>query len=342
MNLIERAQQEMGIHFPDGSVLQLNGVAKNLAYAMDAQPALVTTSSSGIPAFLSTGVDPKIIEVLYSPMRAAEICGGEEKFGDWVTSTWMFPVIENTGETTAYGDHNESGTSGANVNFVQRQSFHFQTNTSWGMQELDRMGLAKIDYANRLNVASVLALNKFQNKSYFFGIAGLQNYGLLNSPALSTPISPAAKAYGGVLWSNANTTANEVLEDVRALFAKLQLQAGGMVSLDSTMTLALSPNAEVALTKTNIYNVNVADLLKKNFPNMVVKSAPEYATAGGELVQLIVTEMEGQRTATCGFTDKLRTFPVIIGSSNFKQKKSMGTWGTIIARPFLIAQLLGV
>ena len=40
--------------------------------AQDAQSQLVTVSNAGIPAWLSNYLDPKLIEVLVAPMRAAE------------------------------------------------------------------------------------------------------------------------------------------------------------------------------------------------------------------------------------------------------------------------------
>jgi hypothetical protein len=107
------------------------------------------------------------------------------------------------------------------------------------------------------------------------------------------------------------------------------------------MTLAMSPASQVYLTLTNTYNVNVQDMLKKNFPKMRIETAPEYTTASGELVQLIADEMQGQRTATTAFTEKLRAHPVKIDLSSFKQKSSQGSWGTIIFRPFLIASGIG-
>jgi hypothetical protein len=57
---------------------------------------------------------------------------------------------------------------------------------------------------------------------------------------------------------------------------------------------------------------------------------------------LIVEELDGQRTAECAFTEKLRAHPIVVGMSNFKQKKSQGTWGTVIYRPFLIAGMIGI
>lgn len=310
-------------------------------FACDAQPSIITTSNAGIPAFLSTYIDPKLIEVLVAPMKAAEIVGDEGKKGDWTTKTAMFPVVESTGQTTAYGDYSESGNAGANVNFPQRQSFHYQVVTSWGEQELATAGLAKVDWANRLNIASVLTLNKYQNKTYFFGVSGLQNYGLLNDPALSAAITPTTKTAGGTGWANA--TANEVLNDIAKLFQKAQTQANGLIDRETPMTLAMSPLSDATgLTKVSDFNVSVADRIKKLYPNMTVKTAPEYTTGSGELVQLIVDELEGQRTASCAFTEKLRAHPIVIQLSSFKQKKSQGTWGTVIFRPFLISQMLGV
>lgn len=342
---LQALSERAGIHFMGQSGLDFQKEGATLrevhnGFACDAQPTLVTVSNAGIPAFLSTYIDPKLIEILVAPMKAAEIVGSEVKKGDWTTETAMFPVVESTGETSSYGDYSENGVAGANSNFPQRQSYTYQVITQWGERELERAALARIDWANRLNIASVLTLNKFQNKSYFFGISGLVNYGLLNDPALSAPISPVVKAAGGTSWTNA--TALEVLQDIQNLYTQLQVQANGLVELDSPMTLSMSPTSEVALTKTTQFNVNVADLLKKNFPNMTVKTAPEYATTSGQLVQLKADNVEGQQTADCAFTEKLRAHPIKIDLSSFKQKKSQGTFGTVIYRPVFIAQLLGV
>ncbi len=315
-------------------------IAADGRLAFDAQPQLVTVSNSGIPAFLSTYIDPKLIEILVAPMKAAEVAGEEIQKGDWTTETAMFPVVESTGETSSYGDYSENGQAGANTNFPQRQSYHYQVMTQWGERELEKAALARIDWSNRVNIASVLTLNKFQNKSYFFGVQGLHNYGMLNDPSLLDSISPTVKAAGGTGWANA--TALEVLADIQALYTQLQTQANGLVELDTKMTMAMSPVSEVALTKTTEFNVNVADLIKKNFPGLTVKTAPEYATAAGEFVQLIADEVEGQRTMAVAFTEKLRAHPIVIGSSSFKQKKSQGTWGAIIYRPIFITSMLGV
>lgn len=299
---------------------------------MDAQPQLVTVANAGIPGFLTNWVDPKLIEVLVSPMKAAQIYG-EEKKGDWTTEDIYFSVIESQGEVSSYGDFSANGSVEVNANFPQRQCYHYQTFTQWGEREMAKAALAKIDQASRLNIASVLLLNKFQNASYFFGIAGLQIYGGLNDPTLYAPIAATAP------WSSSAADGAVIYDDIRRLFQQIQAQSNGLVSQDMRMVLALSPTQEVNLAKANTFNVNVHDQIKKNFPNIRIVSAPEFSTTSGELVQLIVEELEGQETTTCSFTEKLRAHAVVQDTSSWKQKKSQGTSGTVIFRSFLIGQM---
>lgn len=300
------------------------------ALAMDAQPGLTTVGNSGIPAWMLNYVDPQLIEIILQPTKAAEVFG-EMKKGDWTTETATFMTVEPTGEVSSYGDYNNNGVSGVNVNFPQRQSYHYQVFTRWGEREVARAGEAKIDYVARVNEASVNALNRFQNKTYLFGVKGLQNYGVLNDPSL--PASTAAAK----TW--ANSTGEEVYESIRKLFQNLLKQTGGKIDMNTPLLLVCSPTASVDLTKTNQYNVNVIDQLKKNFPNLRVETIPEYSAASGETVQLIVEELDGQRTLDCAFTEKMRAHNMVLEASSIKQKKSQGTWGTIIYRPFCIATM---
>lgn len=342
LQVIQQAARTYGIHFHQAGQVQgfiPSHLAMDADLAMDALPQLVTTTSSGVPAFLTNYVDPKLIEILVSPNKAAQILGENQK-GDWTTPTALFPVVESAGEVSSYGDYSTNGEVTANTNWPQRQSYHYQTVTQWGERELDQMGKGRIDWASRLNIASAMIMNKFQNKTYLFGVSGLQNYGLLNDPSLSTPISPGAKAAGGFLWTNA--TANEIFADIEALVLQLINQSNGVIDMNVSAKMVMSPKRQVALTTTNQYNVNVFTLLKSNFPNITIETVPEYSTASGELVQLIVNSVEGQDTGYCAFTEKMRAHAVERKTSSFLQKKSGGTWGAVILQPFAIAQLLGV
>lgn len=334
-------EKRFGIVFPGAQDYLPDGFRSDYGFAMDAAGPLVTVSNSGIPGYLLNYIDPELTRVLTTPMQGAVILG-ESKKGDWTTLTATFPVVESTGEVSSYGDFNNNGRAGANTNFPQRQSYHYQTMTEWGERELDMAGQAKINWSAELNIASALVLNKFQDNSYFFGIAGLQNYGLLNDPNLSAPIAPGATGTGsGTLWSTKD--GQQVYDDIsQRLFAQLVTQTRGLVTRRDKMKLCMSPEIEVNLTKTNQYNVNVSDLLAKNFPNLTVETAVQYATGSGQLVQLIAESIDGQNVGTAAFTEKMRAHAIVRDTSSFKQKKSQGTWGAIIKVPMAIAAMIGV
>ncbi|EBL1235557.1 DUF2184 domain-containing protein, partial [Salmonella enterica] len=254
--------RDYGIILPGAQAYLPPEYAADYGLAMDAQPALVTAANSGIPAYFTNYVEPELIRVLVTPMKASQILG-ETKKGDWTTLSAQFPIAESAGEVSSYGDYSNNGIVTSNVNWVPRQSYHFQTFTRWGERELDMYGAARIGWAAELNVASALTLNKFQNKSYFYGIAGLANYGLLNDPSLSAPITPDT-VDGKLKWDDKD--GQGVYDDVVKLFKQLVKQTNGHIERTDKMKLCMSPLAEVNLTKTNQYKVNVSDLLAKNFP----------------------------------------------------------------------------
>jgi hypothetical protein len=352
--------QDQGLHEKAGAILP--GVKSYIpaewkndyALAMDALPVTMTDANAGMPAMLTTMIDPQVFQVLFAPSKAAIILG-EVKKGSWLDDTMLFPVVEHTGEVSSYGDFNENGRAGANTNWPARQSYVFQTMKEYGDRELERAGLARINWVSEIDVAAATVLAKFANLTYFFGVAGLQNYGLLNDPNLPAAITPSTKAAGnGNRWvfSGAiNATANELYADVEALFMQLVTQTAGLVDQQTKLVLACSPAASVALTATNSFNVNVADLLKKNFPNIRIETAVQYGAltasnpqgvAAGNFVQLIAEELEGQQTGYCAFNEKMRAHKVVQGTSSIKQKITGGTWGAIIRMPVAVASMVGV
>jgi len=324
--------------------------------AMDALPTLTTDPNAGIPTMFTTWVDPEIYQVVFAPLRAVDIIGPERRTGDWTEQTAMFPVEEVVGETTAYGDYNNSGENSGNVNFPQRQSFLFQALIEYGDLEVARYSRARINWIMGKQRARVRQLNTFHNFSYFYGIAGLQNYGFLNDPNLPASITPANKARTGTgPWLSGNqvvATANEIFSDIQATFIQGVSQNAGLVDRESEMVLALDPQHEAALTTTNSFNVNVSALLKGNFPKMRVISAVQYGPASAQqpqgqpsglaLMQLIFPEVEGQRTAFPAFNEKLRAHRVIFDMSAARQKMTSGTFGAVVRYPAGIASMVGI
>jgi hypothetical protein len=210
----------------------------------------------------------------------------------------------------------------------------------WGQRELEVAGLAKIDLAARKNIASALVLNKFQNKSYFFGISGLQNYGLLNDPSLSAPVAPTT-GVGGTTWPV--KTPSEIFSDIQKLYVTLVNQTGGIIEADAKLVLAVSPASAGYLMNSNpVFGLTARAQIEMNFPNLRIETAVEYTTGSGELVQLIAEDIEGQEVATCAFNEKMRAHPIVVDTSWFRQKKTCGTFGAIIYQPMGIAAMIGV
>lgn len=324
--------------------------------AMDsAAGTLVTDPNAAIPAMLTTAIDPDVIRVVFAPLQMAEIMGGERKAGDWLEETRMFPVVEETGEVSSYDDYSNNGRSGINFNYPQFQSYLYQTIVAYGERETERAGLMKINYVGEVTGAASSLLNRFGNLAYAFGITGLQNYGLLNNPYLSAYLTPAVKAWGGTTWFNNGSpaaTANEVYNDILAVVEQIISQTNGAVDMDAPMTLALSPQSQLAMKFANSFGVSVAELLKQGFPNMKVKSAPQYGqkTASnsqgyspvGNLFQIIVEKVDNQKVAYPAFNEKLRAHKLVPELSSWKQKMTSGVWGTINRLPIGIAGMLGV
>lgn len=336
-----RLLAEYGIHMPDGAIYAEDAWRGDYQIAMDAQPQLITVANAGIPAFLANIVDPNVIEVVLQPLRAAEIAGGEVKKGDWTTQSLMMPLAEPVGHVVAYGDYDNGGTVDANVNWVSRQPFHYQTIKRMGERQLAMWGLAAIDFSARLDQSVAGTFGRFQNRSYFYGVSGLQNYGMLNDPSLITPITPATKTGGGTTWANA--TAEEIYKDVLALYIQLQTQMGGNLEMTDRLELVLSTTRQPKLaTISTLTLIPVIDAIKKSFPNLTIRAAPEYTTGSGELMQMIVPDYEAQETIWAGFTEKMRAHPIVQELSAWMQKFSAGTWGAIIRRPICIAQMLGI
>lgn len=328
-----------GIHFPPNAVFLKDEWRGNMQLAMDAQPAIVTQTSAGIPGFLTNIVDPDVIRVVTLPSRFAEIFGEGQK-GDWTTLSTTFPIVENVGSTAGYGDFSNNGNLDANGNWVPRQSFRYQAVKRYGERTVAMWGVAGVNYTAELDVSCAYVFSRVRNRSYAFGIRGLQNYGMLNDPSLIAPSTPATKSGGGVSWLNA--TADEEYRDVLALYGQLLAQMGNNIDRNSPLVLAMSPGREALLGKLSAFNVSARQMILTNFPSLKIVTIPEYTTTGGELMQLMLPLYQGQKTAYLAYTDLMKTHPLIQQMSSVDQKMSAGTWGAIIRRPIAIAQMLGL
>ena len=312
--------------------------------ACDAQPTLQTSPNGGVPAFLSSFIDPNTVRILQTPMKGAEILG-EQKKGDWASSTIYFPIIENVGVTAAYGDYNDDAISEVNAGWEARQPFHFQTHMTIGDREVELAELANINLVSAKQGSCALTLNKRADYIYHYGVAGLANYGMLNDPSLPAALTPTTKAAGGTKWVNNNqpvATAQEQYADVLLLFNQLNSVTGGYVNLSDDLVLVYPNTVGSALGASNSFGIGFQDYVRQFMPNLRFVADPLYATPAGNIIQLIARKLDGEDTAYCAFGEKQRDHRIEYKSSSYLQKKSASAYGAIIRYPLAFATLIGV
>lgn len=335
-----RLEREWGIVMP----FAMDYMPPDFVLAEDAQPPLVTVPNAGVPGFFTQLVDPEVVRILQAPNKGAEILG-EQKKGSWVDQTIFIPVVENVGEVSSYGDYNTVGRSDVNENWEQRQAYLFQTIIEYGDLEVERAGAAKLELVSEKQQSAAKTLDKFLDLTYHNGISGLLNYGILNDPALPAALTPSTKQAGGVKWVAAgvvNATAEEIYTDFQSLFNQLASVSNGYITADTAMTLVYPNTVAGALTAINSFGITIRAFIKESFPNIEYVSDPRYATAAGNVVQLIAKEFDGKKTGYCGFNEKSRDHALVRSLSSYAQKKTGGTWGAIIRYPLSFSQMLGV
>lgn len=326
-----------------------------LQMAMDALPALTTEPNAGVPMMFTNIVDPRTYQILFAPMKVAEIFGGDEQRGSWEDISAMFPTSEYIGEVTSYDDYQKTGIAGVNLNWPQRENYLWQAMITYGDLEVARAARANVNIVAEKQNSAAFRLAKFGNGVYAFGVQGLQNYGSTNDPGLSASLTPAVKAYGGTAWTVGGViraTANEIFTDIQSVVGQVIVQGDGQIMTGSRMVLALPASVSNALTASNSYGVTVRQLIKENYPNMeLVEGVQEYSAtsaqnplgiAAGNLIQIVVPEVATQRSATSFYSDKMRTHRLIAQTSSYEQKRTSGAWGTVIRQPFAIASMVGV
>lgn len=304
--------------------------------------ALVTAPNNGVPGELTTFFDPDVIKILTAIRAARELTGGREVLkGNAATTTAKFAVVEYAGHTEPYDDFADGGAVTINANWVARDNYLYQTTQVTGDLAQRRSAAAKINLSAEMQQAAAEIIDVDANRFYFYGVAGLRNYGVLNDPGLRPSISPAPTGTGNSpLW--ANKTQQQIYNDVLLLYQALVGQMGGRVKSTDPLILAMSPAINVMLGKINDLGQSVLKSLRDYFTSLTIVVAPEYDTTGGELMQMIMPKVEGRDTIALCPSEKMYSFAPLKIHSRVEQKFRAGTFGAVIVRPAAIASMLGM
>lgn len=300
--------------------------------------ALVTAPNNGVPSWMTQYTSPTLITVL-TAKRAAEEIFNPSRFGSYGTQLATFPIVEAVGQVSGYSDAGRGGSSDFNANFPNRDAYYFQTVAQWGDLEQATMSLAKIDAAGQKQISAARTLKIAHNNFWFNGVAGLNCWGILNDPALAAPIASPAGTGGATFATN---TTQEIYNKILLLFKTLNAKTGALVDMASPLKLILSNNTVPYLLKATEFNVSVTDMLNKAFPNLTVVTAPQMSTPAGELMTLVVEEVEGQKTADLGYVELMKAHGVVRELSSLKEKYSGATFGAVFYQPMAISSMIGV
>lgn len=327
--------RDKGIIFNDAKALitpeNMNRIARDAA--------LVTGVNAGVPAVMTTYVDPMIVEILTAPTNAREIFG-EVKKGDWTDSHAVFKAIEPTGESTPYTDYGNGAMADVNVTYPVRENYIAQTHIRYGEREMAVSGRAAINLASEKQRSAATIINREQNKFYLLGVEGKEIYGLLNDPNLPEALTPATVNTSDTLWEDKTT--QQIYDDILAMASALFKNSQGLIDEKSDLVLAVPPTVSVLLGKATDFNVSVKDMLTKYFDNIKFVTLPELAASSGNTVMLIARSVQGQPTAQLAYSEKMRAFQLIPNTSSWEQKFAFGTYGCILYRPFAVASMTGV
>lgn len=326
--------KEYGIDVAQYSVV---GNQEDGVMAMDA--ALLTTPNAGVPVELLTFFDNRAIDILMAKRAATKIFN-EVKAGTRADLVRKFRVMEKTGYTQPYSDYANNGKADVNYNFPARENYLFETTIAYGDQEVAETSRAKINLVSDKQAAAATAIAVDMNKFYMRGVAGLQNYGILNQPNLPAAIVAANGAGGTATWST--KTGTEIYNDIVALMSDIASRTEGNVDQETKYKLIVGPSSNAELNKLNSFGTEtVFTLIKRNFPNLEVVVAPEYDDTTKK-IQLIALDVDGTPTGEMAFSEKLIAGRLIPDLSSYRQKFMAGTFGCVVYRPVLVSTMTGI
>lgn len=323
-------------------------MAMDSANGFGAVGTMTTASNVGFPVQYFNYIDPNVIHIMFSAMNADKLMP-MRKLGDFTQDYVTIPVSEYAGEVTSFSDFTTNGRADLNLSYPMRQCFRYQTNIMYGDFEMARAAVARVQLVAEKQKSAAFVMAKAENAIYLYGVEGVAMYGLLNDPNLDEPITPATAQVNGeskTTWpdkvKDKLEAANNIYNDILALWLDLQDKNSGLLDDNTHVVLALSQKRAGLLTTANVYNVSVKELLKNSIPNLEIVVIPELSLEEGERMYMIVSDIAGQSVGFNAFSEKLRAYPVDNHASWWEQKFSAASFGCVITQPSLISCMSGI
>ena len=318
--------------------------------AMDADfTAPLTTASVTTPVQFLQAWLPGFVEVITAVRRIDELTGITTQ-GSWEDEEVVQGVMEYTGNARIYSDSGNVPQTSWNVNYIRYTNIRFEEGMEVGRLQEARAARIRVNTAESKRMGAVNALEIARNRVGFFGYndGDGRTYGYFNTPGLPAYTNVPNGAGGSSGWST--KTYLEIIADIREALQSLRTNSRERVDPKMDMIcLAVATSAVDYLTVVSQFGNSVMEWLNKNYPNVMVKSAPELDAANGaQNVFYMYAETvresgsDDMRTFTQVVPQKFRSLGVDQKTKSYEEAYSNATAGVILKRPYALVRRSGI
>lgn len=341
---IERLMPLIGVGFNKGVVKQMENM-----FAMDTIQQNVTTASLAAPLQFLQNFLPGIVGVVTASREIDDLVGMTTA-GAWEDEQVIQQILELSGAPAPYHDNNNVPLSDWNTNFVTRTVVRFEQGMRVGNLEEARSARVNINSGEQKRKSAALQLEIQRNSLGFFGYNagnGL-TYGLMNDPNLPA-YTNVANPGSGTTW--AVKTFLQIQADILTALQTLRTQSQNTIKPDKTpITMVVAMSAVDYLAKTSDFGISVYDWLKQFYPNVTVKSAPQFDAANGGANVFYLYADTVQDDAS---TDDHKTFIQIVPAKfqmlgvaklakGYEEDYSNASAGVMCKRPYAVVRKSGI
>lgn len=312
-----------------------------LPYGMPLAP-----NNIGIPWQYLSYIDRVVIRAILAPLTAEQIFPLEVR-GPWNTRTAQYTHLEHGGFIADYGDRSHEGGTSFNTHLPNLDFYMFQTIVSVGDLEDADFSSFGFSAMTEKEIAAADIINRALNYMAFFGVNGLNNWGIINNPYANASISvipdPEAANPNTVLFSE--MSALGLYNNVRALVMALTRQSMGRITARSKLVLSASPSVIVALeTAANNYGLLSGDFISKAMPGLSFVAVPEFSeevNGESEIINLVAPDFAARSTGTLLVNSRMKSHGPVRNISDIEEKKSAGSGGFMLHYPMGMATMIG-
>lgn len=339
--LYKKANQ---VGFDSDHVLLNSGLYSKI-YSHLGMDAAVTLPNAGVAAEFLQNMDRRFIDVFFAEKTADKI-GTKYKGGDWEMAIYRAMIRESVGTTRPYSDYSEEQNVNANINYLTRYVYRLELVKQWGDLQIAENARALNDYVNSINVAASNIISADLNSIFFYGVEGVQNFGILNEPGMPTPLTPASigTTPARVKWQD--KTLQEIVVDLTTMLSNLYMQGQGIINQNTRLRLAMPPSILPILQgKISDFGYSSLQWIKDNLGNAIIDDVvlvPEFATDAGNFVMLWAPEINGSETINHVFGELYKSHGVHRRTSSYSEKVSASDFGAVVRHGFAIVSMLGV